>query len=228
MGMSVWPRVSRGLGWMGIALGAVLLLSAPVAIAQGKIFLHKDRKGVRTFSDQKLPSSHFTYIGQYGRPTATLSCQGLTADSLKTREQKYEPLIAGHAKSYGIEPALIKAVMRVESCFDSKAVSRVGARGLMQLMPETAALLGVGDSFNPDQNIRGGVQYLDMMLDRFGQNQDLALAAYNAGPEAVRKHQGVPPYTETKDYIRRVSAQYRKYRQLVEGTLQPTALLSKQ
>lgn len=203
MGKGVSPARGRERAAL-VLVGVALLMIAAPALADSKIYLHKDRKGVRTFSDQKLSSQHYTFIGQYGRPTATHSCQGLTPASLQDREKQYEQLIAGHAKRYGVEPALVKAVMRVESCFDPKAVSRVGARGLMQLMPATATQLGVGDSFNPDQNIRGGVQYLDMMLDRFNQNRDLALAAYNAGPEAVQKHQGVPPYTETKDYVRRV------------------------
>src|SRR5687767_11980708 len=102
-----------------------------------------------------MPAQRFTYIGRYGRPTAVLSCRGKTSDMLDARAAQYRPLIERYGTNYQVDPALITAVMRTESCFDHKAVSRVGARGLMQLMPYTAAELGVSDSFDPEQNIRG-------------------------------------------------------------------------
>lgn len=108
------------------------------------------------------------------------------------------------AERHGVAVDLVKAVIRVESGFNSRAVSRKGARGLMQLMPGTASMLGVRDSFDPRQNIDGGVRYLRGLIDRFGSDLKLALAAYNAGEQAVVTHGGIPPYRETRDYVTRI------------------------
>ena len=112
------------------------------------------------------------------------------------------------AQRHGVEEALIKAVIRVESGFNSRAVSPKGARGLMQLMPGTASMLGVRDSFDPRQNIEGGVRHLRGLIDRFGSDLKLALAAYNAGEQAVLNHRGIPPYRETRDYVTRILGMY--------------------
>jgi len=108
------------------------------------------------------------------------------------------------AERYGVPDRLISAVIRTESAFNPLAVSRKGARGLMQLMPGTASLLGVRDSFDPRQNIDGGVRHLRTLIERFGDDLSLALAAYNAGERAVVSHGGVPPYPETRNYVTRV------------------------
>jgi hypothetical protein len=108
------------------------------------------------------------------------------------------------AERYGVGEALINAVIRVESAFNARAVSAKGARGLMQLMPGTAAMLGVRDSFDPRQNIDGGVRHLRGLIDRFGNDLKLALAAYNAGEQAVLQHGGIPPFRETRDYVTRI------------------------
>jgi len=120
----------------------------------------------------------------------------------------YDDLILDAAGRHGVSPALVKAVMLVESGFNSAAVSPRGAQGLMQLMPTTARELGVVDSFDPEQNIAGGTAYLRRMVDRFGGNMDKAIAAYNAGPGAVQKHGGVPPFKETQFFVRNVTRLY--------------------
>ncbi len=112
-----------------------------------------------------------------------------------------EALIERHAEGSGLEPDLVHAVIRVESGYDRWARSVDGAMGLMQLMPETAEALGVEDPWDPEQNIRGGTTYLARLLGRFDGRLDLALAGYNAGPEAVVKYDGVPPYRETQGYV---------------------------
>jgi soluble lytic murein transglycosylase-like protein len=117
----------------------------------------------------------------------------------------YDQLIDAASKSAGIRPDLVRAVIQVESGFDSRARSSKGAMGLMQLMPATAAELGVVNPYNPQENIRGGVTYLRQLLDKYGNNEELALAAYNAGPDAVDRYgYQIPPYRETRDYVSKV------------------------
>jgi len=122
----------------------------------------------------------------------------------------YDHLIQNTATSFDVDPALVKAVVAAESNFEPSAVSVVGAQGLMQLMPSTARAMGVRRPFAPSENIRGGVRYLRLLLDRF-EELDLALAAYNAGPEAVMQHGGIPPYPETEAYVTKVLSHYRRY-----------------
>jgi soluble lytic murein transglycosylase-like protein len=120
-------------------------------------------------------------------------------------------IIQKESKSKGLDPDLVKAIIKAESNFNPKAESPKGAMGLMQLMPDTADLLGVDDPFNPKENIKGGTSYLKDMLGKF-KNVDHAIAAYNAGPGAVKKYGGIPPYSETKDYVRKVKAYYEDFK----------------
>jgi len=115
---------------------------------------------------------------------------------------------AGH--QYNLDVDLLASVVKAESGGNARAVSRTGARGLMQLMPGTASGLGVQDSFKPDENVRGGSAYLDALLARYNDNMALALAAYNAGPAAVDKYHGIPPYHETKAYVARVIHEFNR------------------
>lgn len=117
---------------------------------------------------------------------------------------QYDELIMKASWKYNVEPALVKAIIKAESNFNHRAVSRKGARGLMQLMPATASSLQVRDSFHPENNIEGGVKYVRYLLNYFNGNLPLALAAYNAGENAVVRHGGIPPYRETQTYVRRV------------------------
>ncbi|MEJ5359996.1 MAG: lytic transglycosylase domain-containing protein [Desulfobacterales bacterium] len=124
---------------------------------------------------------------------------------------QFDPIIQDASRKYGIEAPLIKAVIKAESDFDPNAVSRKGARGLMQIMPMNFRLLNVENPFDPQQNIEGGARYLREMLDRYGGNLELALAAYNAGPGAVDRFAGIPPYPETTEYIARVKKYFEVY-----------------
>ena len=126
-------------------------------------------------------------------------------------------MIEATAVRYRIEKALLSAIVRAESGYDPRAVSRSGAAGLMQLMPETAASLGVRDVFHPQQNLDGGALYFRRLLHRFEGDPVLALAAFNAGPTAVEKYGGIPPFPETRSYVRRVSAYRQEYLRAREG-----------
>lgn len=125
----------------------------------------------------------------------------------------YEALVQQAAARNGIDPAVLHGLIQQESGFDPNSTSSAGAEGLTQLMPETAASLGVGDPLDPEQSVEGGARYLSQMLAQFGGNTSEALAAYNAGPGAVRQYGGVPPYPETQDYVEKVLAYAQAYRQ---------------
>jgi len=176
-----------------------------------RVYQYQEADGGAVFTDKKLKGRKPVKVSYYGRPTARVSCKGISRATMTKRIKAYTPFINKYAKQHNIKPSLIKAVITTESCFDKKAVSRVGAKGLMQLMPQTAKELGVKDVFNAEQNIAGGVRYLRMMLDEFKQNEKLALAAYNAGPNAVKKYKGIPPYKETQKYVKRVLKHSKKF-----------------
>jgi hypothetical protein len=125
---------------------------------------------------------------------------------------KYDELINKAANKFKLDSALIKAIIKAESNFNHRAVSRVGAQGLMQLMPKTASSMNVEDSFHPGKNIEGGARYLRYLLNTYKGNLDLALAAYNAGEKAVAKYNyNIPPYRETQNYVKRVYSFYKSY-----------------
>lgn len=124
----------------------------------------------------------------------------------------YSDAVKQAAKLNNIDPALVRALIHAESAFNAKAVSSKGAQGLMQLMPSTAKELGVDNALNADQNIAGGTKYLAQLLQQFNGDIKLATAAYNAGPNAVKKYNGIPPYTETKVYVERIGILHRRYK----------------
>jgi soluble lytic murein transglycosylase-like protein len=126
--------------------------------------------------------------------------------------QEIERLVSANGATWNVDPSLIKAIIANESGFDAGATSHAGAQGLMQLMPGTASGLGVTDAYDPAQNVWGGTRYMRGLLDRFGGNVELAVAAYNAGPGAVEKYSGVPPYAETQNYVQNVLASYQRYK----------------
>ena len=137
---------------------------------------------------------------------------GVNFNTLRLNTNAYRNEITAAARHHGVDESIVRAIIHAESAFNPNALSRVGAQGLMQLMPGTARQVGVNNAFDPAQNIRGGVQYLAMLLKRFNGNLTLAAAGYNAGPGAVDKYRGVPPYSETRHYVERVGILADRYR----------------
>ena len=169
--------------------------------AGADIYARRDSTGVIRFTNVPTHPSYRVVI-------RTLK-KGRTS-SQPTR--RFENIVRSASDRYDVDPDLVWAVMKAESNFNPRAVSRKGARGLMQLMPATARLLEVDDIYNPTENVNGGVRYLRSLLNRFRGNRRLALAAYNAGAKAVEQYKNVPPYAETREYVRRVLDYYRLYR----------------
>ena len=178
------------------ALAALLVSVAAPASAQ--IYVWRDAAGNLVLSDKARDPAAVTYAVPSGAPFRATRPPG-------RRAAAFESLIAEQAARHAVDADLVRAVIQAESAFNPAARSHKGAMGLMQLMPGTAAELGVTDPYDPAENIRGGVMYLRRLLDRYEGNVELALAAYNAGPGAVEKYgQAVPPYRETRQYVARV------------------------
>ena len=189
--ISIWKILS----------GAVLVVPFCVGIppADADIYRYVDDNGCIHFTDTPTHG----YWNMY-RKEVTSAGSG---------HRSYIEIIRHHANSYRLEEALVKAVIKVESDYQPRIVSKKGAQGLMQLIPETARSLKVSNPFDPSENIRGGSEYLRRMLDLFNDDLELALAAYNSGPTTVKRYGGVPPYDETRNYVKRVKHYLDYYRQ---------------
>jgi soluble lytic murein transglycosylase-like protein len=184
----------------------VLAVMAAAPVADAQIYTWRDPNGTLVLSDT-APAAAAGDVRTFTVPHSTEQVL-VTKPASRGYRETYDRLIVEHAEARGIRPDLVRAVVQVESGFNPLAVSRKGAQGLMQLMPGTAAQLGVRSPFDPEESIRGGTTYLRQLLDRFDGNEELALAAYNAGPLAVDRYNNqVPPYRETRDYVRKVKTQ---------------------
>ncbi len=185
----------------------LLLLSTP---SWAGIYRFVDERGVIHFTNCPRDPNFKLYIREskedVGEEIQTLSLV-YTKDS-----NHYDPLISEYSKKYEVDFALIKAIIRAESGFNPFAISRKGAKGLMQLMPETAVRLNVSNAFNPKENIEGGVRYFKYLLSLFNNDLRLSLAAYNAGENLVSELRSIPPYRETVDYVRKVLNYYQTYK----------------
>lgn len=172
--------------------------------AAAQIYSWRDANGNMVVSNRARPSAASTDVRSFPVPqAATVRATRYVASE---RGRIYDDLIDEHSRLNGIRPDLVRAVVQVESAFNPYAKSPKGALGLMQLMPSIIARYGVKNPFNPVENVRAGVRYLRQLLDRYRNNEELALAAYNAGPGAVDKHgQTVPPYRETRNYVAQIN-----------------------
>jgi len=171
--------------------------------------------GSRIITDHALKGKHYKLI----RATRHVKGVGVLAASsnrqvFRAHPDSYDDVIVRMASAYGLEPSLVKAVVHAESAFNPYATSRKGASGLMQLMPATAEQYGVTDIYDPVQNIQAGVRHLKYLLRKYDNKYHLALAAYNAGERAVRRYRGIPPYRETRRYVKKVLRFKRRYASL--------------
>jgi soluble lytic murein transglycosylase len=171
--------------------GSIVFLAA-VALGEAAVYVHVDEAGTAHFTDAPT-KPYFRPLPGFGLPRGVNLVRG-----------QYAELINRIASDEGVDPNLVRAIVKAESNFNPYAVSRKGAQGLMQLMPDTAGRYTVGNAFDPETNIRGGVRYLRFLHDLFPGRLALTLAAYNAGENAVLRYNGVPPYPETQQYVKRV------------------------
>jgi soluble lytic murein transglycosylase-like protein len=190
------------------SLTLALLLSLPLVAGAERIYQYRDADGGVVFTDRsqdRMPRDYTLLSVRKGWAPK----YGPLTDAKRDR---YDPDIRYAARSYEVEPALVKAVIHAESLFNPQAISRAGAQGLMQLMPETAGYLRVHDPFDPRQNILGGTKFLAYLKGKFDR-LDHILAAYNAGEGNVRRHGGIPPFPETQNYVQKVVQLLGTYRQ---------------
>lgn len=184
--------------------------SARASTGNETVYKFTDQNGVVTFSEARPEGARYDVI--------RFECYACSPDSRVNWHRtplfvgRYDDAIDQTAQEFDVDPALVRAVIHAESAFNPQAVSSKGAQGLMQLMPGTARDVGVANALDAEQNIRGGVNYLARMISLHDGDIELATAAYNAGPGAVRRHGGIPPYAETRAYVKRVGILRERYR----------------
>jgi hypothetical protein len=198
---------------VSLFLGALTLCAVSMP-ALADIYMFKDEKGVVHFTNIPNGDKRFRMVRKEESTSDYTRAAGMPQYVMPTADliRLYRPIIETAAKTHGIDSALVHAVITAESGYNPRAVSRAGAQGLMQLMPGTARRFGVQNSFDATENIHGGVKYLRELLTMFNGNKELALAAYNAGENAViRAGNRIPPYAETVHYVPKVLGLYRKF-----------------
>lgn len=180
------------------AIGLSLLLGV-CSLSSADIYRYQDKNGVWHFADIKKDTGYKLFL----RTPKKKASQYI---------KEYEGIIVQASQRFKVDPSLVKALIKAESDFDDRAVSNKGAQGLMQLMPETANAMEVANPFSAEENIFGGTRYLSLLLERFKNDEILALAAYNAGPQAVESYGGVPPFPETESFVAKVLDYYEQYK----------------
>ena len=189
-----------------------LALIAGSLPAHADIYSYRDENGVLNYTNIRPNNTHYKLRVAYKEHKHTAPPKTVFyGEQPATLSPRLEAIVNHVASDYAVDKSLVQAVIHAESDFDVNAVSPKGASGLMQLMPDTAQRYGVHDIFDPEQNITGGVRYLRDLLETFGHNVRLAVAAYNAGEQAVLRYGGVPPYPETVNYVNKVMQLHSRY-----------------
>ncbi len=183
---------------LACAIGLSLIVGI-CSLSSADIYRYQDKDGVWHFADIKKDTGYRLYLRTPKKKVSQYI-------------KEYEGIIAQASQRFKVDPSLVKALIKAESDFDNRAVSDKGAQGLMQLMPETANAMEVANPFSAEENIFGGTRYFSLLLDRFKNDKILALAAYNAGPEAVETYGGIPPFPETKSFVAKVLDYYERYK----------------
>ena len=187
-------------------------------VSAGTVYTYKDKNGQVLLTNKPASNKKFTLVkrvsflpyGDRGSANSPYFSKGI--------KSKYDTLILKLSNQHGVEPALVKAVIHIESAFRPDVVSRAGAMGLMQLMPATAKNYNLENNFfEPKSNMNAGIAHLKYLMDRYGDNKTLSLAAYNAGEGAVARYKGIPPYKETQNYVSKVMKLYGKYQDSFTG-----------
>ncbi|MDQ3025473.1 MAG: lytic transglycosylase domain-containing protein [Pseudomonadota bacterium] len=196
------------------SFGVALVFAAVAQPVMADIFMFKDDKGVVHFTNIPTGDKRFRMVRKEAGTPPMTAAAGLPQVFMPREEsiRMFAPIIENASRAHGVDAALVHAVISAESGYNPGAVSRAGARGLMQLMPETARRFGVQNIMDPSENIQGGVRYLRVLMQLFNGNMELAVAAYNAGENAVIRHgHRIPPYAETVHYVPKVLGFYRKF-----------------
>ena len=188
-----------------VVFATLFILIAAVSSVHADIFMYIDENGVMHFSNAPTSNEHEYKVYIKERTAVSRNFHSTN---------KYDHFITDAAEQTGVDSRLLKAMIKAESDFDPRAVSRKGAMGLMQIMPENFKMLDLKNPFDPWQNIRAGAQYFQKLYERFNGKLALSLAAYNAGPTAVDRYKRIPPYQETEEYVLRVLRYYRTFKQL--------------
>ena len=188
-----------------VVLGTLFTLIAAVSSVHADIYMYIDDKGVMHFTNAPTSNEHEYKV--YIKERTSVSKRFYSTN-------KYDHYITDASEQTGVDSRLLKAMIKAESDFDPRAVSRKGAMGLMQIMPENFKMLDLKNPFDPWENIKAGARYFQQLNKRFNGKLALSLAAYNAGPTAVDRYKNIPPYQETEEYVRRVLRYYRTFKQL--------------
>lgn len=210
--MWIWQRPP---GFCNVTMVlCICSVSISIPVQADTIHEFRDHRGRVMFTDRPATGKGMHYSGVWVSWKGWVRRAGYDPGSYHENKQRFTPAIATVANRHGVSRALLHAVIEAESAYDPNAVSRAGAVGLMQLMPMTAKRFGVYDRHNPEQNLNGGTRYLRYLLELFKGDLELAVAAYNAGENAVMHYnQQVPPYRETRKYLQQVLRQFRQLRQ---------------